>query len=111
MCTDGLVGLLVSKSTLSERNEMSSYPVVSTIFGRVFFITQRGCTGLAPYGVQPGDEVAVMLGCDIPLMLRRQGHGLDGPEFHLLGECFMHGIMFGEAVQDANLAVTTIVLR
>ena len=104
-------GLLVSKSTLSERNEMSSYPVVSTIFGRVFFITQRGCTGLAPYGVQPGDEVAVMLGCDIPLMLRRQGHGLDGPEFHLLGECFMHGIMFGEAVQDANLAVTTIVLR
>ena len=103
--------LLVSKSTTSERNEMSSWPVVSTILGRVFFTTQRGYMGLAPYGVKPGDEVSVMLGCDIPLMLRRQSHGLNGPEFHLLGECFLHGIMFGEVMRDQYLPVTSMVLR
>lgn len=102
---------LIPKSTTSARNERSSWPVVSSILGRVFFITQRGGMGLAPYGVQPGDEVAIMLGCDIPLMRRRVGHGLNGPEYHLLGEWFLHGVMFGEALQGQQLPVTSVILR
>ena len=102
---------LVPKSTISARNERSSWPVVSSILGRVFFFTQRGHMGLAPYGGQHGDEVAIMLGCDIPLMLRRVGHGLHGPEYHLLGECFLHGVMFGEVIQDLRLPVASVVLR
>jgi hypothetical protein len=104
-------GLLIPKAMTSEWNEMSSFAVVNTTLGRVFFITQRGLMSLAPYSVHPGDEVAVMLGCDVPLMLRRQGYGIDGPEFHLLGECYLHGIMFSEAIRDQSLPVTNAILR
>ncbi|KAK4225149.1 heterokaryon incompatibility protein-domain-containing protein [Podospora fimiseda] len=42
-----------------------------------------------------GDVVLVPLGCEMPLLLRpdsdRTGH------YRLMGECYIHGIMFGEA--------------
>ena len=42
-----------------------------------------------------GDEVWILNGCMTPFILRRTERG------HLLvGECFVHGIMYGEAIEQ-----------
>jgi hypothetical protein len=61
--------------------------------GRHFFITERGYIGLAAATVQKGDLVAVLLGSDVPFTLRAKDQA-----FELIGECYLYGIMDGEAV-------------
>jgi hypothetical protein len=89
---------------------------------RTLFITEEGHIGLGPTTTKLGDEVCVILGCSVPLMLRshdvlqdhRQGQShlgtrLEAPSrgvsrrthhrYHrLIGECYFHGFMDGEAV-------------
>jgi len=43
-----------------------------------------------------GDEVWVIAGADVPMVLRQRGGG----KWSLVGECYVHGIMKGEAVRD-----------
>ncbi len=31
-------------------------------------------------------------------------------EYHLLVECFLHGVIFGESIQDQRLPLTSVVL-
>ena len=85
--------------------------MVSSILGKLFSTTERGAMGLAPYDVQPADEVPIMLGRDIPLVLRIVGHGLNDPEYPLLGECCLHGVMFREAMEGYDLPVIHLDLR
>ena len=84
--------------------------VASTILGRTFFVTRQGFIGLGPYGMRPGDEISVMLGSDIPFLVRKKGESLNGPEYELLGECYLHGIMFGE-IWKLGCPVQRIVLK
>ena len=102
--------VLFSASKTDMLAERYCFTVLAAILGRVLFVTQQGYVGLAPHGAKVGDEVAIMLGGDVPLLLRRVGHGLNGPEFHLLGECFVHGLMFGEAL-NMGLPETNAILR
>lgn len=39
--------------------------------GRCFFVTEQGLMGVAPPGIQSGDEVFVLQGSRVPLVLRR----------------------------------------
>ncbi|ETS77926.1 hypothetical protein PFICI_09988 [Pestalotiopsis fici W106-1] len=39
--------------------------------GRQFFTTERGLCGLGPQGLRVGDETHVILGCQVPVVLRR----------------------------------------
>ncbi len=51
--------------------------------------------GLAPQPAEVGDEVWVLLGCDVPMILRKcDGH------YILVGECFVYGMMEGEQTKD-----------
>lgn len=102
--------VLFSSSQTDMLAERYAFQVVATILGRVLFVTEQGWIGLAPHGVKAGDEAAIIIGCDIPVVFRRIGHGLNGPEFHLLGECYLHGLMFGEVLQ-MGLPLTNAVLR
>ena len=43
----------------------------STCLGRRFFITKRGYMGLAPHATEKGDQVFLVMGCDVPLILRK----------------------------------------
>jgi hypothetical protein len=43
------------------------------------------------------------------LVLRPSGHVLDGPEYQLLGESYVHGIMNGEAMRNSNVALEEVV--
>jgi hypothetical protein len=58
---------------------------------RRLVVTRGGYLGLAPAATKAGDVVAVVPGCDVPLVLRKEGE-----RFRVLGEGYVHGIMSGE---------------
>jgi hypothetical protein len=66
---------------------------VRTCVDRRFFITQKGFMGIGPEAVQDGDKIAILFGGKVPYVLRME----DG-KFELIGECFVAGLMEGEAV-------------
>lgn len=41
------------------------------------------------------DEVSVVLGCDLPILLRPRGSN----QYEVVGPCFVHGLMLGEALK------------
>jgi hypothetical protein len=58
---------------------------------RSFFISPKGHMGLGTLGVQVGDEICVLLGCNQPLIVRRVG------DHHLVvGQCYVYGMMLGK---------------
>ena len=64
---------------------------------RRFFITQEGHMGLGPRDIEPGDVVCILLGSQVPFVLRAAND-----HYMLLGECYCHGIMEGEAVKGLD---------
>ncbi|KAK5459657.1 hypothetical protein LTS15_003786 [Exophiala xenobiotica] len=66
------------------------------------FVTQRGYIGvtLGQSCAEVGDEVYLLAGRKVPYLLRpeRGAEGGDKNAFKLVCECYVHGIMFGEAV-------------
>ncbi|KAK2601524.1 hypothetical protein QQS21_004909 [Conoideocrella luteorostrata] len=65
--------------------------------GRCLFSTKEGYVGLAPKSAKPGDEVCFLFGRDSPMVLRlvKEKSGL---KHQVVGECYAHGLMAGEAV-------------
>lgn len=67
-----------------------------------FCITKRGYAGFAPSDAQVGDEIWIFNGSTVPFVLR-DGERKRGGSI-LIGECYIHGIMYGEALnfEDIN---------
>jgi len=66
------------------------------IIGRSFVFTEKGYFGLAPHIIQPGDLICIFFGATVPFALRTAD--LSEPDmFKLIGECYVHGLMRGEA--------------
>ncbi|KAK5997802.1 Heterokaryon incompatibility 6-like protein [Cladobotryum mycophilum] len=63
---------------------------------RRFAVTARGYYVLGPDALQVGDVVVVLHGGRTPFILRRAEDG--GPGWTLIGECYAHGLMNGEAL-------------
>lgn len=75
--------------------------------GRAFFTTEKGRVGLCFPHSRPGDEVWVLVGGQVPFVLRQAGdpeESIDGrcdiARYRLVGECYSHGVMDGEVVTD-----------
>ena len=64
------------------------------LFRRSAFRTVNGWIGLAPDHVKEGDVVVLLSGGDVPFVLRR----VDDERFVLVGECYVEGVMYGEAI-------------
>jgi hypothetical protein len=58
------------------------------------FVTTKGHLGLGPDHVEPGDVIAVLIGCQVPFALRKSADG----KYEIVGEAYVDGIMDGEAV-------------
>ena len=55
-------------------------------------VTEQGYVGVAPCRAQPGDVVAILFGCSIPLVLRKETQDT----WWVVGEGFVYGYMNGE---------------
>lgn len=75
---------------------MSSF-IRRAIRGRSFFKIAQGYFGLCPEPAKVGDSVAVILGCDYPMLLR-SAKLLERTCFRIVGPCYVPGIMHIEAL-------------
>jgi Heterokaryon incompatibility protein (HET) len=91
-----LAAVLKDLTAGSWTNEV--YALFPAIARSVFFLTQDGRPGLGPLDTEPGDVVAIMAGGDVPYVLRESSVVGQGSRYRLVGECYVHGIMDGEAV-------------
>ena len=55
----------------------------------------QGYAILGPTSCQAGDLVCILYGCSVPVLLRQNG---DLGNFTFIGECYVHGMMDGEAI-------------
>ena len=74
--------------------------------GRVFITSTTGYLGLAPCNTREGDVIFVVMGADVPFILR---HYEDG--YELIGEAYIQGIMNGEIIQMEYIPVQDIMVR
>ncbi|EEU45330.1 uncharacterized protein NECHADRAFT_80908 [Fusarium vanettenii 77-13-4] len=82
-------------------NWMSAF--LGLITGKLaLFITESGRFGLGPRNIQPGQEVWVIGGCRFPVVLNRRAGGFKDEGFTFAGECFVYGVMRGEAVEGRS---------
>lgn len=80
--------------------------MISATHHRRFGITAAGRMFLGPGDARPGDAVCVLNGGNVPFLLRAAEDGC----FSLVGECYVHDLMLGEALRDAALEERTFVI-
>jgi len=67
-----------------------------------FCTTEKGYAGLVPGDAKIGDEVFIANGTAVPFLVRHDD-GKGRKEWKkLVGECYVHGIMFGEALAKGD---------
>lgn len=80
--------------------------MVMMVFCQCLFETEGGLMGSATRRARPGDRIAVIFGCDMPLVLRPKDD-----KYEIIGGCFVDGLMNGEvsaAVKRGDLNPKTI---
>jgi hypothetical protein len=84
--------------TDSERLEIWQDIICRQLTRRFFSISGgRFKFGKAWDSIKPEDHICVILGCDVPLVLRPvEDH------YELIGDCYVDGIMAGEATKDSQ---------
>ena len=61
---------------------------------RRLMVTLEGLIGFVPHEARPGDVVSLLLGCNVPILLR----AVDNHRYKVVGSCYLHGIMEGESM-------------
>lgn len=88
---------LVDTSTLRAYLPKLTSDRLSLVMNYVAFWTPDGYLGWGPPGMEDGDVVSVIIGCDVPVVLRR----VDDHYIHI-GPCWVLGLMNGEALEKAS---------
>jgi hypothetical protein len=95
-----------SVSTLREKSFIEH--ILRCTLNRAFFVSSRGYFGLAPAGAVVKDKIYVLAG-GRPLYVLRDtqqttlaSDGGSVPAFMLLGDCYVQGVMHGEAVREVD---------
>jgi hypothetical protein len=76
----------------------------SALFNRRLCWTKGGHLGLVPRFTKQGDKVIVVPGSPVPFMVREVGKG----SYHFIGECYIDGIMDGEAFKTPGQGLEDI---
>ncbi|MCJ1245757.1 hypothetical protein MMC30_002961 [Trapelia coarctata] len=71
--------------------------VLSNLKVHDFFVSEKKYIGLCPCGTAVGDPICIIFGSEVPLVLRPKGD-----EYLLVGGAYVHGIMDGEAMVEAE---------
>ncbi|RYP53097.1 hypothetical protein DL768_001874 [Monosporascus sp. mg162] len=84
-----------SKDSLWAQSQNYYLALQGNLVGWKFVVTERECVGIVPPAARQGDVVSVIDGGMVPFLLREvEG---SGGSFSLVGECYVHGLMNGEA--------------
>ncbi|KAL8634687.1 MAG: hypothetical protein Q9226_009452, partial [Calogaya cf. arnoldii] len=91
----GLLRLIKNPMDISEDlASKAGEKMLMNLISRNLFSTDEGYMGLASKSVRSGDQVSVLLGCKIPMVLRPS----DGGYLNVVGPCYINGFGDGEAL-------------
>jgi hypothetical protein len=90
---------------------MTDYQLVfgNITMGRRVCVTEQGYLGLVHNPVHIGDEICVVLECNIPVVMRETS--TDEKRLMLVGDAFVLDLMDGQAVTMENLSVQEMILQ
>jgi hypothetical protein len=80
---------------MSETSFLPRFKDTTKYMERRLITTNDGHIGMAPCRVRKGDQICVLFGCNIPLILRQRKNA---DLYEVIGECYLHGFMDGEAL-------------
>ncbi|KAH6672095.1 hypothetical protein B0J14DRAFT_484014 [Halenospora varia] len=83
--------------------KLTSYAAEGMAQGRTLFYTEKGWIGVGLPSTLVGDEVVLFQRAPCPYVLRRAQHKTD-EAYKLLGDCYVDGIMYGEAYDESHLS-------
>lgn len=89
---------IVDISTLRAHLPKLTSDRLSLMLNYVAFWTSNGYLGWGPPGIVGGDRVCVIIGCDVPVVLRSVGD-----HYIHIGPCWVLGLMDGEALEKTSL--------
>ena len=76
-------------------------------------MTNSGKIGQATLTTRPGDEIFVAVGAQVPFVVRRTttlSPGTGAAAYEFVGECYLHGVMDGEARNGGDVELQEIAL-
>lgn len=77
--------------------------VHEVIWSRRLIITEKGLLGLGPEKTKRRMQVCILYGCSVPILLRKMQDPITKEEYFIfMGECYVHGLMNGEATEMAK---------
>ena len=93
----------IEASQLEQSTELRAFENIcrATTKSRRFFTTKMSFLGLTSPGTEEGDIVVIFSGGITPFIVRESKSAAG--EFTLLGEAYVHGIMYGEAMGRVDL--------
>jgi hypothetical protein len=65
---------------------------------RRLLVSEKGTIGMAPWEARKGDLLFILIGCSVPVVLRRRSEN----SYSFVGEAYIHGFMDGEAVSKSR---------
>ena len=89
----------IAASSLRKEREPFGLMAMTAWSYRCLFRTNDGRIGLGPNTQRPGDSVWILSGGQVPFILRQVDCN-DERRYELVGEAYVHGVMYGEAVKD-----------
>ena len=94
--------------------------LVYSLYERAFFLTTQGYIGIGPPTTKVGDNICIFLGGKVPFVTRsvpgsrhiEHWDGLTPSTLHyeLVGDCYVHGIQEGEAMDQVGRQIVPILL-
>ncbi|KAH7119300.1 heterokaryon incompatibility protein-domain-containing protein [Dactylonectria macrodidyma] len=83
------------------------HSILSFVSNLRFCTTQEQRFGQVSKEAKPGDLICVLLGAEIPYILRAEKTG----NYQLVGQCYLHGVMQGETLLDGKYETQPIILE
>jgi hypothetical protein len=77
---------------------------------RIGGTSEHGQVGVFPLNAEVGDEICIIAGLCAPLVLRAQLENGVTTSRKIVGECYLHGVMDGEALRHPSWKLTSILI-
>jgi hypothetical protein len=84
------------ESTAEFNTKDSYYKMMDRQSGTRPFVGDKGYMGLVPDLTEKGDVIVIFRGAKFPYVLRKKVNGKHGGKYELVGEAYVHGVMYGE---------------